>query len=113
MQNIKYYRLQKMLCFVPILNFLNFVIWVINMVYFRKKVNQIIQSSIIFLSFMAGFFLWRLLSIACTICTGYIDNPMVNNICMFAYYYLTGILMTLVFIISEKKIFAHIKYDSK
>jgi len=113
MQNIKYFRLQKMLWFIPILNFLNFFIWVINMIYFRKKVNQVMQSLIIFLSFIAGFFCWRFLSIACTICTGYIDNPIVDNICIFVYYYLTGILITSVFIISEKKISAHIKYDSK
>ena len=41
MENIKFYKLQKIVMFIPIVNLLTFFIWGINMISFslRKKIK--------------------------------------------------------------------------
>lgn len=87
----------------------NFFIWVINMFHLRKRVDMVVHTAVIFFSFVAGFLCWRLLSIGCAVRVENINSDMIDTILKCGYYYLTDVLLTTVYVVSEKQIITRVK----
>lgn len=102
--DIKYYNIQKILWFIPILNLFTFFIWAINLFIYRKYISRVKEVMLAFLTFVAAYISWRLLSISLTVLTFYIENAIIDTVLTCVYYYLCGIVLTIVWMISEKKL---------
>ena len=100
---IKYYKLQKIMLFIPIINLFTFFIWGINMISYSKHIERIKQISLAFVTFVVAYISWRILSIGLTVSTYYIESSLMDTILTYSYYYLCGIVLTIIWMISEKK----------
>ena len=100
---IKYYKLQKIMLFIPIINLFTFFIWGINMISYSKHIERMKQIALGFITFVVAYISWRILSIGLTVSTYYIESSLVDTILTYAYYYLCGIVLTIIWMISEKK----------
>lgn len=108
-KNIKFYKLQKILIFIPILNLFTFFIWGFNVIKLKTQIKfstKIIISSI---TFIFVYVAWRFLSSALMIATYCIGNEEITILLNFGYYYFLGIVFTVIWIISEKQFFKYIK----
>jgi len=104
MENIKFYKLQKFVMFIPIVNLLTFFVWGINMISLRKKIKYTRQIVLAFFTFVSAYIGWRVLSMAWTVATYYISSGVINGIITGLYYYFLGIILTIIWLFSEKKL---------
>lgn len=104
MENIKFYKLQKIIMFIPMVNLFSFFIWGINMICLRGKIKYTRQLVLAFFTFVSAYISWRVLSMAWTVATYYVSSGVIIDIITGVYYYLLGIVLTIVWLFSEKKL---------
>ena len=108
-KNIKFYKLQKILMFIPILNLFTFFIWGFNVINLKTKVKISTKIIIAGITFIVVYVVWRLLSISLMAAAYCIGNEEIIILLNLIYYYLLGIVLTIIWMISEKQFSKYIE----